>query len=242
MATEHFVVVVGIDFSEPGDHALDKALEIASAREGGVVHVLHVEPQGWFERTGFPRGEINADVSLRKVRDRAAERLAAMRGGLGRLQRVVAHFRSGSPAENIGQLASDQDADLVVVGSNGHRGFGVFLGSVAEQVARLARCPVWIVRPKLYPVARRPTLPAVMCPACVKARLDTSGAEVCCEAHSGPCLQPPRYAYAANGICAAETTVYDAASAVSAEGAQRGVGEERRGTAVASPTAEERSP
>jgi len=50
----------------------------------------------------------------------------------------VAHFRRGSPAENIAQLAADLDADLVVVGSHGRRGIErLFLGSVAERTLRL---------------------------------------------------------------------------------------------------------
>jgi nucleotide-binding universal stress UspA family protein len=49
------------------------------------------------------------------------------------------------PAEAL--LAEAEGADLVVVGSRGLGGFsGLLLGSVSQQVAHHARCPVVIVR------------------------------------------------------------------------------------------------
>jgi nucleotide-binding universal stress UspA family protein len=57
------------------------------------------------------------------------------------IEQVVVY---GSPAEAI--LQQSADADLVVVGSRGRGGFtGLLLGSVSQQVAHHARCPVVIV-------------------------------------------------------------------------------------------------
>ena len=53
----------------------------------------------------------------------------------------------GDIREKIIDFASDWDADLIVVGSHGRRGIPRFLlGSVAEFVARHAKCSVEIVR------------------------------------------------------------------------------------------------
>lgn len=44
-------------------------------------------------------------------------------------------------------LASDECADLIVIGTHGRRGMNrVLLGSVADCVVRLAPCPVLTVR------------------------------------------------------------------------------------------------
>ncbi len=51
----------------------------------------------------------------------------------------------GPPAEAL--LAAAQDSELLVVGSRGLGGFkGLLLGSVSQQVAHHAPCPVVIVR------------------------------------------------------------------------------------------------
>lgn len=53
----------------------------------------------------------------------------------------------GDAREGIIDSASEWGADLIVVGSHGHRGIQRFLlGSVAEFVARHAKCSVEIVR------------------------------------------------------------------------------------------------
>jgi|SRR5271157_338656 len=60
---------------------------------------------------------------------------------------VRAAVEVGDIREKIIDAADDWQADLIVVGSHGQRGIQRFLlGSVAESVARHARCSVQIVR------------------------------------------------------------------------------------------------
>lgn len=217
MSSPHpFTIVVGIDFSTLSDRALDHALEIASLREGSEVHVLYAEPDLW---TGGvlaalpPAPAKDAQAIVEKVRERAADRVNAMPEQLDRrrVRRVVAHFRRGSAAENIAQLAADLDADLVVVGSHGHRGLErLFLGSVAERASRLSRCPVWIVRPKDHATAGRVPEIEPPCPECVKAREASGGKEMWCARHAEHhYLRPHLYSYVSDGIYAAETTAFE---------------------------------
>jgi nucleotide-binding universal stress UspA family protein len=59
---------------------------------------------------------------------------------------VAAH--QGSPADVLISTAEDVGADLLVVGSRGRGGFKRLLpGSVGEQCATHAHCPVVIIRP-----------------------------------------------------------------------------------------------
>lgn len=209
-----FTIVVGIDYSALGDQALDQALEMACLREGSEVHVLHVEPDLWIGAAlAAPPYASTAQEGAKKVQERAAERIAAMPDTLDkrRVGRVVAHFRRGSPAENVAQLAADLDADLVVVGSHGHRGVErILLGSVAERVVRLARCPVWVVRPKDHSAEGRVPEIEPPCPDCLKTREASGGETMWCERHAEHhYLRPHVHTYTSEGIYSAETRVYE---------------------------------
>ena len=57
------------------------------------------------------------------------------------------YARRGDPAEAILDVAEEQDADLIVVGSKGMHGSRRFLlGSVPDKVSHHAPCSVLIVR------------------------------------------------------------------------------------------------
>jgi nucleotide-binding universal stress UspA family protein len=52
----------------------------------------------------------------------------------------------GIPAERLAELADDEGADLIVVGSRGRGAFkAAFLGSVSHSLIGIARCPVLVV-------------------------------------------------------------------------------------------------
>lgn len=214
-ATGRFIVVVGVDFSDLSNRALDQALESACCRENAEVHAVHVEPESWvgIGLSRVPVAATTPEAALHQLQLRATERVGALGGKLDgrRLKRVVVHFRRGDAAGNIAQLAADLDADLVVVGSHGHRGLErLLLGSVAERVARLARCPVWIMRPKDHATAGRVPEIEPPCPECVKRREETGGAELWCARHSEHHVRPHRYSYATNGVYAASSAAYQA--------------------------------
>jgi nucleotide-binding universal stress UspA family protein len=209
---EPYVIVVGIDYSPSSQHALDEAIRVASAR-AGELHVVHVEHEALFESLR-QRGldvAVDRDAALEKVRKRTAESveaLVASRGPL-RVKRVVAHFRHGSPAEEIAQLAADVDADLVVVGSHGERGFERFLlGSVAERTNRLARCPVWTVRPKDHDVTGRVPVIEPACPDCLATRRATNGKEFWCPRHAEHHVRAHVLAYVSDPMYAADSAAY----------------------------------
>ncbi|MBR0271032.1 MAG: universal stress protein [Methanobrevibacter sp.] len=60
--------------------------------------------------------------------------------------KITPVIKEGSPAKSILDVASEEDVDLIVIGSSGKSGFDRFiLGSVSEKVVHTAKCPVLIV-------------------------------------------------------------------------------------------------
>ena len=56
-------------------------------------------------------------------------------------------LRTGVPYQEIVGAAARERADLIVIGTHGRSGLNrALLGSVADRVIRLARCPVMTVR------------------------------------------------------------------------------------------------
>lgn len=181
---ESYVVVVGIDYSDLGELALERALPMAAARPSTEIHVVHAV-SSLVPPHVHPDADSLQEASL-KLRTYFEERLSAFVAKRGSLEawapRFISHVRVDAPAEQIAQLAADLEADLVIVGTHGRRGLArVTMGSVAESVVRLAPCPVLVVRPKSIPEIPR-IEPA--CGECLTARRESGGAQFWCAQHS----------------------------------------------------------
>lgn len=211
---DRFVIVVGTDFSDLATRALDQALEVATFRSGAEVHVVHVEPDVWVGSASATllQNVMSTDAAIQQVQQVATRQLETMPARLQKAQirRVFAHVRRGSPAENLAQIAADLDADLVIVGSHGHRGMQPqFLGSVAERLARLARCPVWIARPKDHVGWARVVDVEPSCPDCLATRNETGGAKFWCARHLERHARQHSVPYATEHPFSLDTVVYE---------------------------------
>jgi nucleotide-binding universal stress UspA family protein len=144
-------IVCGVDGSRDSRAALDIAAGLAE-RLGSRLVLAHVVD---YVRTPYagagPFGAIAPRTDLAahdEDHEEAAERLLgelALEAGLERAERRVV---IGHPAERIAELADDEGADLIVVGSRGRGAFrAAFLGSVSNSLVGVARCPVLIVPP-----------------------------------------------------------------------------------------------
>jgi len=102
------------------------------------------DPQMLKER--MSGGAHTETVDLRQVADAVLKRAA--REALAKGVEVETHVREGDPAEVIIDVATEQQADLIVVGSRGLTGIKRFLlGSVSHKVSQHAPHSVMIVRP-----------------------------------------------------------------------------------------------
>ena len=143
-------IVVGVDSSSQSVAALRWAADEARLRGATlkVVHAWTLTPVAVSAMTpvagGYPvaRDIQELEDAGRELLDDAVEGVELNEPGSLHVDKVLV---CDSPARAL--LEAAQDADLLVVGSRGHGGFaGLLLGSVSQQVAHHATCPVVIIR------------------------------------------------------------------------------------------------
>ena len=141
------VIVIGVDQSQGAKAALGFALEEARLRHA-TLRVVHAWQFGYVGATGLEGWLPAAGGDLEEFRqgaeaalDEILREVGADTDGLTIERRID----QGSAAAVL--VEESQGADLLVVGSRGHGGFAqLLLGSVGQQCAQHASCPVVIVR------------------------------------------------------------------------------------------------
>lgn len=142
-------ILVAIDGSDAAERALEASINLANALQASLRVVYVVDAINISLGAEFP---YPAEIS-----EAIAKRGQAL---LGKAAAVAS--KAGLPVETglleidiLGQrvpelIAADAEAwpaDLIVIGTHGRRGLShLFLGSVAEGVARVATRPVMLVR------------------------------------------------------------------------------------------------
>ncbi len=135
-------ILVGTDFSDPAERAVRHAATWATILGARVTlaHVLAVPAlhDGAFVQPHPEHADLEAAVHAHL--DQVKERW------LSDVDAKTALVRSAQPAEALVQLAESEGVDLILVATHGRSGVARFLiGSVAERVVRLAKCPVMSV-------------------------------------------------------------------------------------------------
>ena len=135
-------IVVGVDGSAGARVALEFALHEARLRGADLRVVAAWEIPAIAYAGGYGPGDEKLFAELEhEARDNAARALADVDADGVKLTTVV---REGGSAHVL--LEEAADADLLVVGSRGLGGFrGLLLGSVSQQCAHHAPCPLVIV-------------------------------------------------------------------------------------------------
>jgi len=135
-------IVVPTDFSDLSLEALQTALDLAGG-DATRLHVVSVLVPVVPPSPGIVWGTIDDQVRLTRVRE-ALDELLEQRG----LTAATSHVLIGTPGTMVAELATELDASLIVVTSHGRTGIvRAALGSVAERVVRLAKCPVLVLKP-----------------------------------------------------------------------------------------------
>lgn len=126
-------IVAGVDRSDAAEPVVDAASWVASRLDTRLLVVHAVE----------------------EPVEEAQELLESLRARLPAADDTGVRLVEGSPADRLIEVADDEDAELLVVGSRGRGAIGsAVLGGVSRRVARDARCPVVVVPPAVSIAAR----------------------------------------------------------------------------------------
>ncbi|MET0356543.1 MAG: universal stress protein [Cellvibrio sp.] len=134
-------ILVGLDLTNETPQVLSKAIQIARTYQAqlSIAHVL--EPI-----TFAYGGDMPLDISEVQTQQvqRAENELQEL---IKNIDYPIAqeHVLVGQPASELHYLAEQQDADLIIVGSHGRKGFALLLGSTPNSVLHGATCDVLAV-------------------------------------------------------------------------------------------------
>lgn len=125
----------------------DKAVRHAEflAQQDGVIHLLHVLPGS----ASVTMSRFTADLRRfeEHLQHEAETRLQTMVSHFSiDPSRIKLHVRFGSVRDMVNELASEINADVVVIGSRNPSISTHLLGSNASSVIRHAHIPVMVVR------------------------------------------------------------------------------------------------
>lgn len=137
-------ILLAIDFFEQGEVVINRANDLANRYQAklSIVHVVDSLP---ITDAGY-----GADIPFNL--DLTAELMAGARKRLAELGKKLAvaedcqWLEMGSPKTEIIRVATENQVDLIVVGSHGRHGLALLLGSTANGVLHHAPCDVLAVR------------------------------------------------------------------------------------------------
>jgi nucleotide-binding universal stress UspA family protein len=138
-------IVVPTDFSECAEKAWDLARRVAVTLGSEIVLIhVYIEPPVYGDPPAVdPAWRVYLETQKWVAEE--LERWAAPVREQGLTVRTG--VRTGTPYQEIVAVATEEPADLVIMGTHGRGGMSrLLLGSVAERVIRFAPCPVLTVR------------------------------------------------------------------------------------------------
>ncbi len=138
-------ILVPVDFSDVTHHVLDTAAKFAIAFGSRLVILNVAEPEPDF--VGFEAGPPTVRIAVArdfKAEHQKLDELKTQHAAKG-LEVLSLHVQ-GPIVEKILHEATEQKADLVVIGSHGHGAlYDLLVGSVTQGVIKAAQCPVVVV-------------------------------------------------------------------------------------------------
>ncbi|KTD13079.1 universal stress protein [Legionella gratiana] len=143
-------IMLAIDGSQISNIVIDELIKRTKGQDVNLK-VIHVVDEGIVYSGGPSFDYALLNSSLRedgqKILDDAVRTIESQSSIKVEKSLLVLRPLQGRIAEFIVEEAKNWPADLLVIGTHGRRGFSrLFLGSVAENIIRIATTPVLLIR------------------------------------------------------------------------------------------------
>ena len=150
-------ILVPFDTSELSNKALEKAVELAMVNRSPIfiLHVINEIPLPiHYSKIELKNNEVTISPLVNKLHNEIRNEMIVILEDVKNTYvkndvSITTEIKIGDPAEIIVDFTKQNDIDLIVMGSIGHKGIsGMFkkLGSVARKVAEEVDCALLIVR------------------------------------------------------------------------------------------------
>ena len=138
-------LVIAVDGSEPSLRAIDAAARLAKETPVEAV-LLNVRPGAAYHGDISPRDYERIGTQERGHQEKVLD-AALKHAQLAGLARAIVQAETGTPEVDVPRVASEREADFIVMGTRGLSSLGgLLLGSVAQRVVHHAHVPVLLVK------------------------------------------------------------------------------------------------
>lgn len=141
-------ILLAVDGSDTSRRALGYAIELAKSRHASLQAIYVVEyPSTLYSSIYFETEPFHEAMMADGHYVLGKAQFSMDQAGIeGETQLIDPGMLSGGVAEEIDKAAQEIDADVVIMGTHGRRGFRrLMMGSVAESFARQSHSPVILV-------------------------------------------------------------------------------------------------
>lgn len=140
-------ILCAVDFSDHSPKLADYAVSLAKCT-GAELICVYVAPS-LSQYVGFHVPPSSIESFVGEIVSGADTSMQAYLDAHFKGARATGKVLVGYPAEEILNIAEDEDADLIIMGTHGRTGIDrILFGSVAEKIVKSSKCPVLTIRPE----------------------------------------------------------------------------------------------
>jgi universal stress protein A len=138
-------ILLATDLSEHSNYVAKRAAAIAHSMHAtlSIIHVLAHTPVAYAGEFSIP-----IDAEFEAILEKQAKMQLAKLGKKYDIAADQQFLTQGSVKLSVTETAAKIKADLIVVGTHGHTGLELLLGSQANGILHAAKCDVWVVHIK----------------------------------------------------------------------------------------------